>query len=492
MKNLRFLAVMVVLGSSIITGRAQNYHVRIGFIGNSITQGSGLLHPGTEAYPNQLQVLLNEHYGDTCIVNNFGLTTTTMLKDGDVSYWDTQELRDYLAYAPEICFIMLGTNDTKPQNWDVHGDRFIGDYLDMIDTIKRRNPSTKFMFGYPPPAFEVKWGIRDSVILNGVRPALDSVLMLVDADWIDFYYPLLDSIHLFPDHIHPSVAGAGVMAEMILERMTGTDMIHKADTGLTFITSFRTAKPSIMAGEETRLSWTTINADSLFLNGTAVPVNERITVSPLDTTLYELVATGALSSDTAYLTQMVYIRELARLRISPREVTREEGDTILFRVYYFDQFDDVINDQTFPVEWNITAGNGILFGQTETSVYYVAGIPGESFLEVRYGDISDEARITTSASPAGLEKGKPGNGVRIFPNPAGEQITVHAGPEPGCVIVSVYNAEGILLLKQAANGETAGPAIIRVDTGDLQEGNYILRVEKDGQSVADRVVLVSH
>lgn len=228
MKNIRNLIFIFLLSIAFISVYSQDYKVRIGTIGNSITHGVVLPDPATQSYPAQLAVMLEKMYGDTVILKNFGLTTTTMLKKGNVSYWNTQQLKDYLAFSPDICVIVLGTNDTKPVNWDVYGNEYLTDYLAMIDTIKQVNPSTRFILGYPPPVIEDRWGIRDSILVNGIMPAIDSVLTLIDAELVDFYHPLFESGHLFPDKIHPNVEGSTEMAKILLERIIETGIIHKA------------------------------------------------------------------------------------------------------------------------------------------------------------------------------------------------------------------------------------------------------------------------
>ena len=216
------ILLAVALGSS-----SPDYHVRIGIIGNSITEGSFLSNPETQCYPAQLAVMLEEKYGDTCILKNFGITTTTMLKKGDVPYWNSAQFKNCLDFTPEICFIMLGTNDSKPYNWDVYGDEFIDDYMAMIDTLKSINPFVKFIVCYPPPAFDVVFNIRDSVIFHGVIPAVDSIVYKTGAELVDFYHPLLDSVSLFPDKIHPNIRGAKAMARIAFDRIVEMDIVHK-------------------------------------------------------------------------------------------------------------------------------------------------------------------------------------------------------------------------------------------------------------------------
>ncbi len=489
MKHKIFLSFFVAILT--LSGYSQDYHVRIGTIGNSITHGIGLPNPTTDAYPAQLRVLLEEIYGDTCIVENFGLTTTTMLKNGDVSYWDTQHLQDYLAWAPEICFILLGTNDTKPQNWDAYGDEFIGDYLAMIDTILLRNPSTKFMLAYPPPAFEIVYNIRDSIIVNAIIPAMDSVLKLREAELVDFHSQLLGSEDLFPDKIHPNVEGAGVMAEMIRDRMVETDIIHKVDTGLTFITSFETAKSPLPIGDSTELSWTSINADSVWLNGQLVFSEGSLMVSPAITTIYTLIAKGIKSSDTISINQEMYTRELSRLRIFPAtSIWNFTGDTIFFQVFYYDQKDKMITNTYYNVQWDIIRGSySYLFGQSDTSVYMVVLAADTTNLQVSFEEFSDVATIVAKYA-TGLHKNEMINKVKVFPNPCNDLLNIHLETSDYPLSVVVYDMKGALHLSETLYSVKDGQQIYSLNTQNLPEGAYILKIEYSDGVFAEKLFVV--
>lgn len=466
---------------------AQGYHVRMGFIGNSITHGVMLANPAQDAYPIQLGEMLKDVYGDTVIVRNFGLTTTTMLKNGDVSYWDAPNFVEYLAWAPEICFIMLGTNDTKPQNWNNYGDEFVADYLAMIDTIKLRNPSTKFILAYPPPAFEIEWGINDSIIINGVIPGIDSVLSQVDAVLVDYYHPLLDSVQYFPDNIHPDVAGNTVMAEMLLEKIIESDIIHQADTGLTFITGFETSNSPLVQNDTAILSWTTLNADSVFLDGERMAVEGSLKVSPPETKIYTLLAMGDKSNDTIELTQEVYVPELTRLQIDPASVTRYPGDTVFFQTYYRDQFNRYIRGTHYAVSWNLY-GSGILFEESDSSVFYVAESPDTSYLVVSYNEIYDSARIITRAS-TDLKVLRFTNDFRIYPNPAGEFISIRPVDHNKAFTVRVYDMKGRLRLQKEILPDSDN-LIHRIKTDTLNNGNYILNIEYTGGLYTEKILIL--
>ncbi|MBN1116145.1 MAG: T9SS type A sorting domain-containing protein [Bacteroidales bacterium] len=463
-----------------VSGFSQGYHVRIGTIGNSITHGIGLPNPETDAYPAQLGEIIKDIYGDTCIVKNFGLTTTTMLKHGDTPYWKTQHLKDYIAYAPEICFILLGTNDTKPYNWDVYGDEFIDDYLAMIDTIKQRNPSTKFMLGYPPPAYEIVWEIRDSIIVNHIIPAIDSILKLVDAELVDFYHPLLDSVHLFPDNIHPNVDGARVLAEMILEQIVETDIIHQADTGLTFVTSFSTSVSKLKSGSTAELSWTSINADSLYLNGKKVDNDGSLRVQPQETTTYILIAYGEKQNDTVSVEQVVYVPELTSIKIYPTKSLKNVGDTVFIQTKYYDQANILITDQYFNVQWQIIEGSGTLYNPTDTAVSFICVSSDTTTIAATYNQASDTSVIYIL----------PGSEVvssvfddifSVYPNPAKETLSVEIQATiTGNARLTVFDTKASLVYQTGFTLTNPEKHIEYLNLNSFDPGLYIINLEYNG------------
>lgn len=487
MKRHKISSCIIILLTIGFYSYSQDYHVRIGIIGNSITQGVGLSDPETQSYPAQLAGMLPTVYGDTCIVKNFGITTTTMLKNGDVPYWNSTQFNDCMDYAAEICIILLGTNDSKPQNWDVYGDEFVDDYLSMIDTIKSRNLFTKFIVCYPPPGFEIKWGIRDSVIYWGVLPGVDSVLVKTGAELIDFYHPLLDSASLFPDKIHPDVRGSKAMAEIILERLVETDIIHKAETGFTFVTSFETEKSVISVNDSALLSWTTINADSVFLNRQPVESSGSMKVSPPQTTTYTLLAKGDKSNDSLKLIQEVYKPELFRLRINPIRKRLYEGDSICLHLYYHDQLNSIMTDTTFDVQWSIT-GKGYLIDETDTSVVCVASEVDTVEVTADYDTLRSIATIIIKAIVTGINKLSAEKGIMVFPNPCEDVINILLEiAQPSTISARIFDLKGVLNKNADFYVSKAGRQNISFKIDDLADGTYIIKIEHSGRLFTDKI-----
>ena len=299
---------------------SQETKVRIGFIGNSITIGRFLPDEVNDRYPAQLRVMLTELYGDLVEVENFAVSGRTMLKNGDLPIWIEQRFAEGLAYAPDICFILLGTNDTKPQNWDSYSDQFFGDYLSMIDTFSVLNPDTKFIVSYPPWIRETWGGIDNEKLVNGVIPAIDSIIKVTDAILMDFYHPFFGKDSLYTDPVHPNANGAKFMAELIYAKLLEIDLIPEV-AGYPVIKKFESDLDSVPALDSVTLSWTTINADSVKLNDQLVPVNGSKKVTSSEDASYSLIAYNEKGTDTLVIDQVFYITEDIRQETLSKSIT---------------------------------------------------------------------------------------------------------------------------------------------------------------------------
>jgi lysophospholipase L1-like esterase len=456
---------------------SQDYHVRIGFVGNSITYGAGLPDPANQSYPAQLKAMLQEKYGDTCIVVNYGISSRTMLKQGDYPFWNDKQFTDCWLFAPEILFICLGTNDTKPQNWDLHGNEYYDDYKSMIDTFRLRNPFTKFIVCYPPPAYDIVWGIRDSVLVHGVMPAIDSIVDYSGAVLVDFYHSLIDSVYLFPDKIHPDIKGSKVMAEIAFKYFTETDIIHQVEGGLTFVSSLTTNKKNLAVGDSAIISWTTINADTAFLNGDTVPVNGSVTVSPQENTVYNLIAKGIKSSDSLKLEQLVYIPQLTKLALSPRSKIINQGDSVVFALSYIDQMNKTMKNVSFEVTWSITSGEGELIVLSDKSAVLKGNKAGKIEVTANFGDISAKSLITVNASNQLTDyfnEGEP----KVYFNAERNIITIDFESSKAVAMrVKLFDLKGTLIKEQPLNIFSSGKQLLNVPVDNIPEGLYIYKIE---------------
>ncbi|MCX7987258.1 MAG: GDSL-type esterase/lipase family protein, partial [Bacteroidales bacterium] len=351
--------------------------VRFGFIGNSITIGTGLASPQTECYPAQIGVLLKQKYGDTCEVRNFAVSGRTMLRKGDFPIWNEPDFQKALNYAPDVLFVLLGTNDSKPQNWDAYGNNFFSDYSAMLDTFRWRNPRVKFIVCLPPPAFQVVWGIRDSVIKNYIIPLVDSISRKYNALLVDFYTPLLDSVSLFPDKIHPNARGAKAMAKIAFDRILESDIIHQVDTGYTFVTSCD-LKPmgDLRKGDTVTITYTTLRAQKVYFNGQEVNPNGSLKLAPPSDARYVIKAVGTLNEDSIVYIQKVYIPVLSRILAVGSKTSFFPGDSIIIFARYFDQKNVRMYDTTFNLTWTVKMGKGRFINPANNQVVFIADSTG--------------------------------------------------------------------------------------------------------------------
>ena len=194
---------------------AYDHPVRVACVGDSITAGFGV--PGGQAYPDQLQALLET----TWEVRNFGVSGRTLLRKGDSPYWKEKAFTEAQAYRPDVVVILLGANDTKPQNW-AHHDEFAVDYADLVKTFRDLEGKPRVYVcrpcPVPPPG---NFGINEEGVQEEIK-IIDRIAADQQLGLIDMHAALADKPDLLPDHVHPNAAGAGVMAATVYQALTGT------------------------------------------------------------------------------------------------------------------------------------------------------------------------------------------------------------------------------------------------------------------------------
>ncbi len=189
--------------------------IKVACVGDSITEGHGIRRQSIDDYP----VVLGQKLGDAYAVQNCGRSSTTLQKEGDFPYWLVKEFSNLMAYQPDIVVMKLGTNDSKPYNWNY--SRFANDYQAMIDTIKHMPSNPRILVCTPAPAFGNRWGINDSIISNYIIPIIDSLAKANDLQVIDFYTKLANQVANFPDSIHPNEQAAALMADIVANSILG-------------------------------------------------------------------------------------------------------------------------------------------------------------------------------------------------------------------------------------------------------------------------------
>lgn len=200
------------------TLRLQDYpgQIRVACVGDSITYGDGIEGRETNSYPAVLEQLLGSQFE----VKNFGVNGATLLKMGDKPYWSQPEFQAVSEFNPDVVILMLGTNDTKPENW-AHKENFERDLRSMVDYFARLPAKPRIWICLPVPVYENRWGINEQVLGSEVLPAIQRVADDKKIPLIDLYDALSQRPDLFPDKIHPNAAGAALIARTVKGALLG-------------------------------------------------------------------------------------------------------------------------------------------------------------------------------------------------------------------------------------------------------------------------------
>jgi len=194
-------------------------------VGDSITAGAG----ASDASKNYVS-LLQAALGNTVQVKNFGHSGATLLSAGfgDLPYNQQAEytaatnfVSNAGAGAVVSVIIMLGTNDSKPQNWDPavgkkNDQQFLADYRTLIDHFTGLSTKPVVYLVYPlATGNNPCCGIRGDVIHDQELPLLKQLAMEKHLPTIDLNTPTLAHPEYFGDGVHPTDAGYAVMETLV-------------------------------------------------------------------------------------------------------------------------------------------------------------------------------------------------------------------------------------------------------------------------------------
>ena len=203
----RFLAGLLCM-TAIANAQAP---VRVACIGDSITYGDQLADRAIQSYPAVLERLSNGRY----LAGNFGVNGATALNGIFFRSWtDTAACRDALAFAPDIAVVMLGINDLA---FPDRQDRYPADLREIVARFQALPSAPRvFLCTLTPIAPEEQQADANRAIRETMNPAIRAVAAETGAGVIDISAVFPNRLELLPDGLHPTAAGAELIARTVL------------------------------------------------------------------------------------------------------------------------------------------------------------------------------------------------------------------------------------------------------------------------------------
>ena len=195
---------------------------RVLCVGDSITAGG--------YWENNLQGYLNERYD----VYGLGVSGTTGLWNGvDLGFDPTGASYSYVSkpeyelskrYGADVVVIMLGTNDTKPENYanisSDNGAQFIADMTAMVESYQNLANSPKVFLALPATIYrDPASGSMSNVNLEElIIPSLEAVAAATGAILIDVHGATANAAEHFADGVHPGDdTGRALIAQAVAD-----------------------------------------------------------------------------------------------------------------------------------------------------------------------------------------------------------------------------------------------------------------------------------
>lgn len=192
--------------------------IKVACIGDSITYGYGISDWEKNNYPAILGQILGEEYN----VANFGSSGTCVNPNGDRPYMDRATYQESLAYDADILVFMLGTNDSKPENW-TDASTFCKEHRALLDTYLNSEKTPKIYIGICAQAYYID-GETDGAAEFDIQPAVvDEIAALLREMYAQSDVEIIDIHGLTEQHpewfekdgVHPNNDGAKAIAELV-------------------------------------------------------------------------------------------------------------------------------------------------------------------------------------------------------------------------------------------------------------------------------------
>lgn len=215
------LVLAVFLGATNMrfNGRPRTEQTRVACVGDSTTYGTAMPNNFHNSYPAQLQRFLGDGYH----VANFGVHGKMVKDINDDSYRRTKQYARSLAYDADIIVLMLGANDTKPQNW-TSMEEFEDSYRSLVASYMNMEGERLIKICTPASVYPMKDGDYSYHIdpdkLYQISEFIIHFADEMELELIDIYDITSGHPEWYePDRVHPNKHGARAIAASVFERI---------------------------------------------------------------------------------------------------------------------------------------------------------------------------------------------------------------------------------------------------------------------------------
>jgi len=201
------IILMVVVGAETYllatsTRETQEAPIRVACVGDSITRGT--------EYTLDLWAYLGSNY----VIGDFGVGGATVSLHSEAAYMNKTAFETAKEFQPDIVIVMLGTNDAD-RTLNETNQEFVADYKTLLAAFQTLPSKPEMYIVQPPPIYNVSVSLSGELFASRVQPSINEVSKETGIPVIDAYTPLLGHPDLFVDGIHPTAAGAQLIADAV-------------------------------------------------------------------------------------------------------------------------------------------------------------------------------------------------------------------------------------------------------------------------------------
>ena len=221
-----FIAAVVLCGYTTVRlpVRRKEGKRHIACVGDSVTYGCTLPLFFLHRYPAVLQRLI----GPDAQVAAFAVNDRTLQNTGNKPFRKERAFRQSREYRPDTVVLLLGTNDSKDNNW-ISAAAFRQQYTELIAVYRALAPVPRIVIGTPPCAFKPInrfFYITNDAKLERVPEIAEEIRTIAaenGTELVDLYALTQGKRELFgPDGLHPNAAGAKRIAEAVFQKLCNT------------------------------------------------------------------------------------------------------------------------------------------------------------------------------------------------------------------------------------------------------------------------------